>query len=219
MKSLGFVLFILMTGQLLAQGEVGSVVNYFEGTIKYNITIDGGVNASGLKENKPCKNMDMHFKGGDYIINLFNGDFPTTRLFIADSNRMFVVDPVNQRAFRGDGYQGESPTIPTAIPLPDTKVILGDTCKAFRVEKPGRKTTYYVSDKYRANVSLFKGKSRADAAFLIKGLGGRIPLMTIVESKTLKTTITAVKVEPRKFETNLFRIPKGWKILGADYRR
>ncbi len=198
--------------------------NYFEGLIKYNVDITGikgtpNKESQAFLEKKPCKNMDMFFKGSDFIINLYNGEFPTTRLFIADSNRTYTLDVQNKRAFRFEQYEAESSTPPTAIATGNKLVVAGVECKEYKVEKPNRTIIYYVSDKYRVNTKLFKGKTRAQAAFLTKGLDGRIPLKTIQKANNLQITTTAIKIEPQKLQKEQFRIPNGWKMSGLDLRR
>lgn len=198
--------------------------NFFEGLIKYNIDITGikGVpskESQAFLEKKPCRNMDMFFKDADFVINLYNGEFPTTRLFIADSNRTYTLDVVNKRAFRFEQYEPESSTPPTAIETGNKLVVAGIECKEYKVEKPGRTIIYYVSDKYRVNHKLFKGKTKAQAAFLTKGLEGRIPLKTIQKTNNLQITTTATKIEPKKLQKEQFRIPNGWKMSGLDLRR
>lgn len=198
--------------------------NYFEGLIKYSIDITGikGVpnkESQALLEKKPCKNMDMFFKDADFIINLYNGEFPTTRLFIADSNRTYTLDVANKRAFRFEQYEPESPTPPTAIPTGNKLTVAGIECKEYKVEKPNRTIIYYVSDQYRVNTKLFKGKTKAQAAFLTKGLEGRIPLKTIQKVDNLQITTTATKIEPKKLQKEQLRIPNGWKMEGLDLRR
>ena len=195
-----------------------TAVTAFEGVIKYAVTMEGK-KATDLATSEPCKNMDMFFKDGDYIINLFNGGFPTTRLFIADSNQMFVVDPANQRAFRGDPYDPKTKTPPTAIPTGETKTIAGVVCQGYKVTKPEKTVTYYVSDQYKVNTELFIDKFNADGNFLTKGLNGKIPLMSVIVTKDLKVTTLVTKIEKKKLNTSDFRIPNGWKLLGRDYRR
>lgn len=198
--------------------------HFFEGLIKYQVEITG-INGSSSKESqaflekKPCKNMDMFFKDGDFIINLYNGAFPSTRLFISDSNRVYTLDVPNSRVFKFEQYNVETSTPPTALPTGNQLVVAGIPCQEYKVEKPGRTIIYYVSDKYKVNTKLFKGKTRAQAAFLTKGLEGRIPLKTIQKVNGLQITTTAVKIEPQKLQKEQFRIPNGWKMSGWDLRR
>jgi hypothetical protein len=98
-------------------------------------------------------------------------------------------------------------------------VVAGVECEEYKVEKPNRTILYYVSDKYRVNTKLFKGKTRAHASFLTKGLNGRIPLKTIQKTNNLQITTTATKIQPQKLQKEQFRIPNGWKVSGLDLRR
>jgi hypothetical protein len=225
----GLVILVLFGYKfLLAQNEMGKLYegtpDYFEGLIKYNIEVTGikGVPSKESQEflaKKPCLNMDMYFKDGDFIINMYNGEFPTTRLFIADSNRTYTIDVPNQRAFRFEQYEPESSTPPTALATGKKLVVAGVECEEYKVEKPNRTILYYVSDKYRVNTKLFKGKTRAYASFLTKGLNGRIPLKTIQKTNNLQITTTATKIQPQKLQKEQFRIPNGWKVSGLDLRR
>lgn len=229
MKKLFVTILLIVWGHLRAQDmgkttEGAGKEHFFEGLIKYQVEITG-INGSPSKESqaflekKPCKNMDMFFKDGDFIINLYNGAFPTTRLFISDSNRVYTLDVQNTRAFRFEQYDTETATPPTALPTGNQLVVAGVPCQEYKVEKPGRTIIYYVSDKYKVNTKLFKGKTRAQAAFLTKGLDGKIPLKTIQKANGLQITTTAVKIEPQKLQKEQFRIPNGWKMSGLDLRR
>lgn len=217
--------FYLSYGQDIEKTAEGSGKdNFFEGLIKYQIDITGSkgmpnADSYAFLEKKPCRNMDMFFKDGDFIINLYNGEFPSTRLFIGDSNWTYIIDVANQRAFRYEKYEPESSTPPTAIPTGNKLIVAGIECKEYKVEKPNRTILYYVSDKYRVNTRLFKGKTRAHAAFLTKGLEGRIPLKTIQKVNNLQITTTATKIEPKKLQKEQFRIPNGWYMAGWDLRR
>ena len=223
-----FVLLIKGYSTLYAQEETGKTQdqtgNYFEGLIKYSIDYTGvkgtqSKESLAFLEKKPCKNMDIFYKDADFIINLYNGEFPTTRLFIADSNRMYTLDVANKRAFRFEQYEPQSSTPPTAVPTGNKLMVAGIECKEYKVEKPNRTILYYVSDKYRINTALYKGKTKAQAAFLTKGLNGRIPLKTIQKTDNLQITTIAIKIEPKKLQKEQFRIPNGWKMSGLDLRR
>ncbi len=221
----GFIsIYLNLNAQIEKTLDASDNVKYFEGLIKYNIDITGikGIpsrESQAFLEKKPCRNMDIFYKDGDFVINLYNGEFPTTRLFIADSNRTYTLDMPNQRVFRFEQYETESKTPPTAVPTGNKLVVAGIECQEYKVEKPNRTILYYVSDKYRLNTTFFKGKTNAQAAFLTKGLDGRIPLKTIQKTNQLQITTTAVKIEPRKLQKEQFRIPNGWKLSGLDLRR
>lgn len=216
-------LICISVGQVFSQDETGKI-DYFEGLIKYVVEVTGKNGRSTqdldkLLEKKPCRNMDMYFKESDFIINMYNGEFPTTRLFIADSNRTFTLDVTNQRAFRFEQYQVDTKTPPTAVPTGNIAKVAGIDCKEYKVVKPDEEILYYISDKYRVNVHLFKGKTNAQANFLTKGLNGCIPLKTIRKTNKYWITVTAVKIEKQKLQTQQFRIPNGWKLTGTDLRR
>lgn len=87
------------------------------------------------------------------------------------------------------------------------------------MQKPDEEITYYVSPKYRVNTQLFAGKKRAQAFFLNEGLYGAIPLKMIRKQEDLTIEVTAVKVQPMRLDPESMKIPKGYEILGYDYRR
>ncbi len=208
---------------------------YFQGSITYTIDAGGPLYAQMEKVYKQNKQMILRIKDADFIVILSNGDFPVTRLFIADSNHTFILDQNNSRYFLYEGSQlkdkknknkqkalqsEESEShVPTAEPTQDSLLVCGHMCKAYVIKKPHEKITLYVSPKYKVNTALFKNKTAAQAAFLTKGLQGMIPLKTVRESKDIKTVITATKIEPQELQTGGFRLPPKWKRELYDYRR
>jgi hypothetical protein len=192
---------------------------YFEGTIKYNIEYDGKA-ADVLMLNKPCIRMDMHFKDNNFIIHTYEGQLPKTRLYIADSSEMYILDLGNQVAYRRDRLEDTSKVItpPRAHLTGDTAIIAGLKCLVYKVSKAKEITLYYVHDSIRVNTNLFKGKKDAQMNFLTEGLEGRIPLKTVRKTPDITITTTAVQILPRKFKMDQFRIPAGTQIKPRDNR-
>ena len=197
--------------------ESYTVGKYFEGTIIYNARYEGAL-AEFWRNNKVPTSMMLHIKDGDYIIHLYNTQFPTTMLYINDSDKTYILDLKNHRAFTKSKVKVE-PEPPTAVPLKDTLTVAGYKCRAYKVVKKDETIIYYVSDAIRVNLEYFEGKKNAKAFFLTKGLDGRIPLKMIRKFDKSVVTSTATKVMWKKFESSQFRLPKGLKILGYDFRR
>jgi hypothetical protein len=210
----GLILFLAITGvHLQAQNT------YFEGTIKYTIEYDGKA-ADALMLNKPVTRMDMHFKDNNFIIHTYEGQLPKTRLYIADSSEMYILDLSNNVAYRRDRLEDTSKVIspPHAKFTGDTAVVAGMKCLVYKVSKPKEVTLYYVHDSIRINTALFKDKKDAQMNFLTHGLDGRIPLKTVRKTPEITITTSAVQVLPRKFKIDQFRIPAGTVIKPRDNR-
>lgn len=191
----------------------------FEGTINYSIAITGK-NAKGFAADEPIQKMDQHYRKGDFIIQLYEGSFPTSILYILDSNKVYYIDAANKRYFLKDKYQyTKKDTIPIAVKKPEEQIILGHKCSTWEVTKGSETTTYYVSDKIYVDISHFKKKPRTKAIFLIKGLDGRIPLKTIRKTPDLTITTTATRLLPKALDIQNFRIPKDFKRHIRDWRR
>jgi hypothetical protein len=218
---------------------------YFEGTINYKFTVDGSW-AEYIKEQNAIEFMSFSIKDGNFLVHLYGPDhrseprntqidedfflpdggirkpqiFPTTRVFLADSNRMYVVDVKNERVFKREIYDPPVGQIPEAKPIGDSLKICGYMCYGYKVVKNDETITYYVSPKVRANLGFYPLETtRATASFLTRGLNGCIPLKTIRTNKHRTISITATQVIPRKLDKAQFAIPPGFKIMGYDYRR
>ncbi|MFW5658481.1 MAG: hypothetical protein ACOCZ8_00740, partial [Bacteroidota bacterium] len=101
---------LLLPVSAWAQGAY-SDEDYFEGTIEYRFYV-GGKEGEMLKELNPIDFMNFHISEGNYIVHLYGRavtnpkqiakPFATTRVFLADSNQMYLVDPRNTRYFVED---------------------------------------------------------------------------------------------------------------------
>jgi len=214
-----FVLWSSLTlGGLYAQGEVfRAPTRPFEGVIYYKVRARGPA-AETLKENNPPTEMHLYIQNNRFLINETGGSFPISRLYDPDSDWMYVLDPPNKRAFKYEKYRKKARNYPATY-TGDSLQILGIWCYAFVVKKPDEEITYYVSPKYRVDISLFAGKKRAQAFFLNEGLYGAIPLKMVRKQKDLTIEVTAYSVKAMRLDPASLKIPKNYQILGYDYRR
>jgi hypothetical protein len=209
--------------QSLAQGTQ-SVIKSFQGSVQYKISYSG-TDAEEVIENEPPTAMDMFIRVPDFILHTRGGRFTKTLLYINDSNRVYSIDAKNKRAFRGEKYRVRRKP-PMAVATGDSAKILGQWCYAYRYTIAKSKyskantTTLWVTSKYRVDVAQFRPNSRAQAYFLVQGIGGCIPLRIEVEEATLKVVTEAVTISARSFPPVEFTIPKGMKVTRQlDYRR
>ncbi|MCS6790267.1 MAG: hypothetical protein NZ580_04725 [Bacteroidia bacterium] len=189
----------------------------FEGLIVYKVKAKGEA-AEILKENEPPTEMQLYVKGNRFLVNETGGSFPISRLYEPDSDRVYVLDPRLQRAFRSEPYRKKPKNYPAHY-IGDTLRILGKLCYAFQVKKPNEEIIYYVAPEYRVDVSAFAGKRRAYAFFLNEGLYGAIPLKMIRKRKDMTIEVVAVRIQAMKLDAESLRIPRGYQIWGYDYRR
>jgi hypothetical protein len=213
-------LFWLAATAAFGQIETGrekALADPFEGSVRYTIRFSGK-GAAEFGELKPANRMDMHIRKDDFIIHLFGGQKPKTFLYIGDSNHTYIIDAVNLRAFRKDYYVDTTTTIPVAVPTGTTEMVKNYECKVFKVDRPERITYYYVNDDFRVNTDYFKDQDEAKANFLTEGLGGRIPLKTIIKEPGLTTEIELVSIEKKTLDKENFLIPSNFKLKGRDPR-
>jgi hypothetical protein len=210
------IIFLFSLSSSHAQETFG-VQEYFEGTITYTIRYWGEDEEFFRANGVPTK-MTIHLKDGNYIIHQYDAQFPTTRLYIADSDKTYLLDLKNNRAFTKEKVSHPS-TPPTAYPINDSTIVLGEMCYAYRVEKENERITYYVSNRYVVNTAFFARKKHAYAFFLTKGLNGRIPLKIIREWNRNVIETTAVSIKKQKFDPIQFTLPPGIKLYGYDWRR
>jgi len=209
---------LLVGGFVLAQGEVfRAPAPPFEGAIFYKVKAKGEL-AEVLQENNPPTELHLYIQGNRYLVNEAGIDFAISRLYDPDSDWTYVLDPKNKRAFKYEKYRKKAKNYPATY-IGDSLQILETWCYAFRVKKPDEEIIYYVSPKYRVDVSLFAGKKRAQAFFLNEGLYGAIPLKMIRKKEGLTIEVTAVKIQPMRLDPESLKIPKGYTIWGYDYRR
>ena len=199
-----------------------SAPSFFEGSLMFNIELKGP-EAEMLKRNEPNDKMQMHFKDGDFIVNLQGGRYPKTFLYIADSNRQYTVDFTNQLAYRYSGHadmsrKNERRT--KAMPTSKTAMVNGIPCRIYRMRTGNTFFSYYVNDDYRIDRSAYPKYSRAKASFLAPGLEGRIPLKTIKRQKNITVITTLSKAERKRSIRNSlwYRLPLKWRteITGIE---
>jgi hypothetical protein len=215
--------------QAIAQGQgqeggqengqnAASQVKFFEGTMKFTIRLSGKM-AADFAMSEPPKNLDMHIKEDNFIIQLYGGAKPKTFLFIGDSNHTYIVDAMNKRAYYRDYFQEDTTAgVPKAVPTGKTAMVGKELCTEYKVTKPGEQIFYYVSDKYRINLNKYANKDDAKASFLTEGLDGRIPLKTIIKTPDLTTETVVNAIQPKALEIENFRIPSDFKLKPRDHR-
>ncbi len=194
---------------------------YFEGTISFEVDFKGA-DAGFITANEPNRKMDLHLKEGDYIVNLMGGKYPKTFLFVADSNREYLVDASKQIAYRHSTYTDRiyhnEQEPPIAKNSGKKAQVNGILCDVYLMKQPDTYFAYYVNDDYKVDLGQFPDTTNSNASFLVKGLEGRIPLKTIKKQKTLTVTTTFKEIKPQTFNPKQFLIPKSFKIFNRDYR-
>ncbi len=198
------------------------VAGFFEGTIQYEVELSGP-DSDLIKQSKPNTQMDMHLMKGNYIINLKGGEKPKTFLFIADSNREYIVEATKGIAYKFSKftdriYHEELDEEPVAKSVGKKAEVNGVICDIFLLKLPKTQFAYYVNDDYRIDLSAFPKQAHSNASFLVKGLEGRIPLKTIKRQKNLTVTTTYKEIKAQNFNPKQFLIPPNFSVLSRDYR-
>lgn len=210
--------FAFWSSILFAQGEAfRAPVPPFEGVIVYKVKVRGE-KAEILRENDPPTEMHLYIQGARFLVNEAGGSFPISRLYDPDSDWVYVLDPPHRRAFKYEKYRKKAQNYPAEY-IGDSIQILGEWCYGFQVRKPNEEIIYYVSPKYRVNVSLFAGKKRAQAFFLNEGLYGAIPLKMVRKQDGMQIEVTAVRIRRMSLDPESMKIPRDYEIWGYDYRR
>lgn len=223
----GHVLVLLLclvaTSAVYGQGTQ-SAVKSFEGIVTYAITYDGA-DREAVELNEPPKTLVMYIRMPDFILHTRGGRFAKSLLYINDSNRVYSIDPKNNRAFSGEKFRVRRKP-PVATATGDSMRVLGRVCYAYRFttpatkREPARTTTLWVHPAYRVDVSLIRPNSRAQAYFLVQGIDGCIPLRIEVAEPSLTTVTTATAITPKALPAVEFTLPKGMTVLRQlDYRR
>lgn len=192
---------------------------FFEGLFEYKVEI-AGVEKILLEENQPNTQMAMRVKDNNYVVNLIGGMYPKTFMFIADSNFEYSIDVANKRAYRTSAYSTYSPMSkrPPVKPTGKKEVIMGIECEMYEHHTDSTLSQFWVSDKYKVDLSLFAKKKRAQANFLVPGLGGRIPLKMVKREKTITSTTTVTKIKPMSLRSEQFTIPIDFEVKQRDLR-
>ncbi len=213
------ILFLTLTGYCASFAQDSLQNKFFEGLFEYKVEI-AGVEKAFLEENQPNTQMAMRVKDNNYVINLIGGMYPKTFMFIADSNFEYSIDMSNKRAYRTSAYSTFSPMSkrPPVKPTGKKEVIMGVECEMYQHVTDSTLSQFWVSDKYRVDVSLYAKKKRAQANFLVPGLNGRIPLKTVKREKTILSTMTVTKIKPMSMRREQFTIPMDFEVKQRDLR-
>ncbi len=200
---------IFLLGMLLF--SLGLQGQSFEGTVKYNVRVTGKA-AQDYLVNEPPTGIMMHIKEDNFIVKLTGGRIARTFLFIGDSNHTYVVDIPNKRYFQRTYYADTSDYKPVVAPTGKTLKVQGYTCEEYKVSRKDRKEIdlYYVNDDFRVDTTLYAEHDGAKADFLVPGLGGRIPLMKVIKTPDLTTSIELALIKEEDFPMEAFRIPDGF---------
>lgn len=201
-------IFLLGMMLLLSLGLQGQS---FEGTVKYNVRVTGK-SAPDYLVNDPPNGIMMHIKEDNFIVKLTGGRIARTFLFIGDSNHTYVVDIPNKRYFQRTYFRDTSDYKPVVAPTGKTKKVQGYTCQEYKVNRTDRKEIdyFYVHDDFQVDTTLFTEHDGAKADFLVPGLGGRIPLMKVIKTPNLTTSVELALIKEEEFPLAAFRIPKGF---------
>lgn len=221
-------LLFVIPGMALAQGQgqetntgdsqnPANQVKYFEGSLKYVIRLSGK-SAADFAMSEPPKNLDMHIKDDNFIVQLYGGAKPKTFLFIGDSNHTYIIDAATKKAYYKDYFVDTVSVIPKAVPTGKSSYVGKELCVEYKVTKKDEQTFYYVSDKYRVNLHKFDGKDEAKASFLTQGLEGRIPLKTVIKTPNLTTETVISVITPKALDAENFLIPSDFKLKPRDHR-
>ncbi len=213
------ILFSTMIMGVFAFAQDSLQNNFFEGLFEYKVEISG-VEKALLEENQPNTQMAMRMKDNNYVVNLIGGMYPKTFMFIADSNFEYSIDVANKRAYRTSAYSTYSPMSkrPPVKPTGKKEIIMGVECEMYQHVTDSTLSQFWVSDKYRVDVSLYAKKKRAQANFLVPGLGGRIPLKMLKREKTITSVTTVTKIKPMAMRREQFTIPMDFEVKQRDLR-
>ncbi len=183
----------------------------FEGTVKYSVRITGK-SAQDYLKNEPPNGIIMHIKEDNFIVKLTGGRIARTFLFIGDSNHTYVVDIPGRRYFQRTYYEDTSGYKPVAAPTGKTVKVKGYDCQEYKVSRKDRKeiSLYYVCDDFRVDTTLYSGLDGAKADFLVPGLGGRIPLMKVIKTPDMITSVELSYIREESFFPESFLIPEGF---------
>lgn len=215
---LGFFLFLMSFAPMFMRAQN---TDFFEGTIEYSVEVKGS-ESQMLLENEPNTKMQMHVKDNNYIVKLQGGRYPKTFIFVADSNYEYSIDMKEMRAFRSSAYNNKG-MVPMykRTPAKSTEkqeTINGIECTIYKAVHDSAYFTFWVSDKYRVNRELYKGKGRAQASFLVPGLNGMIPIKMVKVDKGLTMTLVMKSIKAEKFPKEQFLIPKEFTVKKRDFR-
>lgn len=206
---------ILLPKLLLACGLMmvfnGLVGQSFEGTVSYNVRVTGK-DAQDYLVNTPPTGITMHVKEDNFIVKLTGGRIARTFLFIGDSNHTYIVDIPNKRYFRRTYFADTTGYVPVAKPTGKTLKVKGYPCQEYQVKRRDRKEIdlFYINPDFKVDTTLYSDMDGAKADFLVPGLGGHIPLMKVIKTPTLVTSIELGAIKPDDFPIEAFRIPYGF---------
>jgi len=183
----------------------------FEGTVSYNVRVSGK-DAKEYLVNNPPTGITMHVKEDNFIVKLTGGRIARTFLFVGDSNHTYIVDIPNKRYFRRTYFADTTDYVPIAKPTGKTVDVKGYSCQEYQAKRTDRKEIdlYYIHPDYKVDTSLYTDMDGAKADFLVPGLGGHIPLMKVIKTPNLVTSVELGAIKEDEFPLQAFRIPRGF---------
>jgi hypothetical protein len=174
----------------------------FEGRILYDITYlnkDSSMFNNQYEAQFMGSKKELLIKGGRYLI-LLNG-FITSEYYDNVSNTFHYKSKGSDSVYSVSGYFN-SDTILNYKRIRKTKeFILGNYCHKLIIETKESVITVFFNKKYKVDKSLYSRHNFRFWSFIIEKTGS-IPLKTIVETKNLIISTTAVKVQSLNLEKN-----------------
>ncbi len=217
---LSLVLFSLMAMHLNFAQE--AEVAPFEGSITYEVKFTGP-NADNLRTNEANNELEIHMKGGNYIINLKGGRYPKTFMYVNQKDIEYSVNVAEKKAFKYSAHtdinrETHQQEPPVAEYADKTAEVNGILCDVYHMRKDKDYFTFFVSNQYQVDLADYEGKKRAKPFFLVNGLDGRIPLKIIRKTPDLTVMTTIKNITSREFSMEQFELPADFEISNRDYR-
>ncbi len=152
---------------------------------------------------------EYYIKDGSYK-SVLNGTFSQFQLYKNVDNKLYWKFASLDTLYWIDGKSNKDEIVNLEF-LNQKEEILGHECAAILIESRGGKTTYFFTNKYSVDPSLYQGHKYGNWYALLEK-SKSVPLKLVMETPQFKLVSVAVEIKQTTLSTDDFKLPLGLPI-------
>ncbi|MFH2143291.1 MAG: DUF4412 domain-containing protein [Bacteroidota bacterium] len=188
--------------------------NYFEGTIKYNITYEGRELSAAEKAQMPSEQV-VYYKEGQARTDMVTAMGTVITISNSDTKEtVLLLDMLgNKMAVKSSKEENEKAisemTEPEIVSLDETKEIAGYKCKKTEIKSDGNKITAYTTDELNVKDANWQNYKDLTGVMLEYSVNNS-------QDEDLIMTFSAVEITKSKIKPKIFEVPSDYQMMTQE---
>ena len=201
---------------VLASTFLFGAAQNFEGVIIYQNTYKSKLaNIADVQWSEMLGSRQEYFiKGGEYK-SVVNGSLAQWQVYIKGENKLYSKLAISDTVYWNDGSENRDEVMAAEI-YKDAAEILGIKCDALILTCKSGKQTYYFSEKYKIDSTLFQNYKFGNW-YAYVSRSGALPLKVIIDNAQMVRESVATEIRSMPIESATFRLPAGTKTAKSRY--